>query len=609
MGQLHHHENENHVADVVALVRGLSTAPVAKEDFDAWIRQEDVTPFLRANASHHEFITHLSGNFAFMHTIAVPRENVEKPDIDDLLSWNLNIGSSWSIDIIYSGGEKSIRVEEPLSGASGKALKSGENLVFPRSFEGRQGQKSYYEIPQKFAHIFDLHFLEERKAYCRLDKRGDIEDVVRIIEIPERGDRWGTSIVTFNREALDEYLAVTDSALLVLFDFTRYRPSYFLDWHELGNHETFSEDRLFYRSHIEPGYASYMRGVQIIHSELSKDEVIGRLDHSVEKHREYASFLAWDWKNGVLREVSTAPDAIANYFTKSDLPFEVSPAFFRAEVLLKYKTDSEKYRLEDRSITCRNAWHLETYDINEVGQVHTYLIYLQRLPYEEQLYWKSYNEAPKAPISQRALTTDFKGEPYKEYDALASLKNIVLEVDHARVPWWTLRAEGLPSRVHYPVTSSPDEWSNEILNLDQMLVEGFETKWLKQKSIELKQTPDPKFQSLKLIEECLMGLGLEETDARKITASLHQLHWLRSKLKGHASGENATSIRKSVLTEHGGYGKHFRVLCGECDESFRSIAEHFKVFVAVTAKTHTPKAAAASAKKGKGRPGKPGRPF
>jgi hypothetical protein len=35
--------------------------------------------------------------------------------------------------------------------------------------------------------------------------------------------------------------------------------------------------------------------------------------------------------------MSTAPDATANYFTESDLPFETTPAFFRPEVLLRTK--------------------------------------------------------------------------------------------------------------------------------------------------------------------------------------------------------------------------------------------------------------------------------
>jgi len=30
--------------------------------------------------------------------------------------------------------------------------------------------------------------MEERHAFCRLDKGGDVEDVIRIIEIPGKGE-------------------------------------------------------------------------------------------------------------------------------------------------------------------------------------------------------------------------------------------------------------------------------------------------------------------------------------------------------------------------------------------------------------------------------------
>ena len=90
--------------------------------------------------------------------------------------------------------------------------------------------------------------------------------------------------------------------------------------------------------------------------------------------------------------------------------------------------------VKDRSIRARNSWYLETYDINEVGQVHTYLIYLSRLPYEEQLYWKSFNEAPTAPISKRAFATDFQGEFYGEYDPLSSLRYALREFTSKKCP-------------------------------------------------------------------------------------------------------------------------------------------------------------------------------
>jgi hypothetical protein len=244
-------------------------------------------------------------------------------------------------------------------------------------------------------------------------------------------------------------------------------------------------------------------------------------------------------------------------------------------VLLKYKSDREKYHLEDRSVGCRGAWHLETFDINEAGQVHTYLIYLSRLPYEEQLHWKQYNEPPKALLSERAITTDFEGHFYDEYDPLASLKHKLTKLHKANVGWWTLRSKDTFDRTLYPYTSSSDEWADEILYLDQLIVEGFEVKWLRQKAGELGREPDITLRSLKLTEECLIGLGFEEEQAYSLMSPFHEVHNLRSKLKGHASGEEAARIRKQALKEFGTFRQHFSQLCSDCDESLNIITEAF----------------------------------
>ena len=145
---------------------------------------------------------------------------------------------------------------------------------------------------------------------------------------------------------------------------------------------------------------------------------------------------------------------------------------------MKYKSDREKYRLETRSVSCRGTWHLETFDVNDAGQIHTYLKYLSHLPYEEQLHWKQYNEKPKAPISKRAFATDFEGQFYDAYDPLSSLKYKLEKINREKVGWWTLRTDDLTEKVQYPYTSSRDEWADEILNLDQLIVEGLEEKWL-----------------------------------------------------------------------------------------------------------------------------------
>jgi len=571
------------MADTIKRLIDISDAPSEKEAFDAWLKMDDAVAFLKDNAQEGEFVVYASLPCMYLHSVLVPTSSVSPPDVEDLMKWSCNAGSSWGIETTFSKPH-SICIVPPLDHTGTKSLDGGEQLVFIRSFEGRLGEKGYCEILQKFTHVFDLHFLEARNAYCRLDRHGDIEEMIRIVEIPAKGDGFGGTIVTFNHRLLDDYLTLTDSTVVRTFGITRYRPSHFGGWSELTETQYTTDPALFYRSHVEPGHASYMRGCQIVPSLTSKEALIKRYDFpGPEEEKQYAFFIAHDWKNNVVKEISCAPGQIANYFTKSDLPFETSPAFFKPEVLTKYKADSEKYRLTDRSISCRGGWHLQTYDINEAGQVHTYLIYLSYLPFEEQLYWKSYNEKPKAGLSKRAIDSDFEGKWNFDYDPLTSLKAALHEWDRARVLWWSLRSEKLPDQVHYPVTSSPDEWANEILNLDQLCVEGFETKWLRTRVEELGRNPDVSWASLRLIEEYLMGVGCEAENAKQIVAPLKNLHGLRSKLKGHASGEEATEIKKQTLKEYGSYKKHFRTLSEECDQSLRTIAETFEKLISKAA--------------------------
>jgi hypothetical protein len=165
--------------------------------------------------------------------------------------------------------------------------------------------------------------------------------------------------------------------------------------------------------------------------------------------RQYATFKAIDLKSKARIEISADPSGLSNYFQpKSTSPLEMSPAFFRAEVLQRYKSDPDKYDLHDRNITCRGAWSLRTYDVNKEGQVHTYLRYLSELPYKEQMYWQAFNEWPKGWLSERAITTDFKGESYLEHEPLTELKRLAQELDEKPPIWWQPRGDILRKAIH-----------------------------------------------------------------------------------------------------------------------------------------------------------------
>lgn len=558
------------MTDMLTIIRGLCAPPAERAAFEAWIEREDAIDFLRTNAEAEDLILFASFPHLFVHAVGVAAERVNPMDVEDLLGWNFNAhDGSWGV--CYRFSPPDIWVNPPLSSTATKTLEHGTKFVFHREFEGLIGEKRYIEILQEFLHIFGLHFVAERNAYCRLDDRGEYDDVIRILHAPRDGDFEGTLVLCL-RSVLDEWMTLTDSVVVQTFDITRFNSESFSRWaHPADPKRTVEEDMMF-DSVLQSGTGSYRRGVQIVRSPLAKQDLVDREDpRTRQEAREYASFLAYDFKHGAIAEISTVPGQTANYFQESDLPFEMSPAFFRAEVLLKYKTDRDRYKVGDRSLSCRGAWALKTFDVNEHSQVHTYIVYLRHLPYEEQIYWKAFNEAPKGGLSKRAIRTDFEGRWYQDYDPLPSLRSCLVEWVRRQVPWWTPRNKDLIEQVHYPVSSAADEWAEELLRLDQLVVEGFEEKRLRSLATELGRAPAKELRSLKLVEECLMGMGLEEERARQVTRPMFVLHDLRSKVKGHASGREAAEIKRNVLATHRSYRNHFEALCAQIDEAVRAI--------------------------------------
>jgi hypothetical protein len=561
--------------DIAKRLQAISFPPTAPDAYQEWLKQADALAFLEQSALETDLIIYAGVGCSYLHAVTVPADTIEPIDVPDLSLWNGNPWSSWGIQYSFSDSP-TVEMVGPLSGYRSKTLEKGEQLIFCRDFDGRQIDRRYIEISQRFSQIVGIHYVAERRAFSRYDDHGEIDDVVQIINVPANGDsNRGGTVVTFRKGDMDEYLALTDSVLIRMFDFSRLRIGRFSAWN-IQREETMNRGDIYARAHFQHD-ASYMRGFQIIRPLTSKVEILTNFRSGRDEQKKYATFIAQDWKNNQIAEMSCDPKCLASYFVESDMPFQITPAFFKPEVLLRYKSHPEKYDLGERSITCRNAWTLKTYDINDSGQVHTYLIYLSHLPYEEQLYWRSFNEAPKAPISERAFTTDMRGEVYFGYDALMSLKSRLRKLEERSVEWWSPRSEGLIDQVHYPVTTSSEEWASELLSLDKLIVEGLQEKWLRGKAQSLGQNPDPRLRSLGLLEEVLVGLGFEQSHAKDILKPWRELHELRSQMKGHAGGETATARKKSILLKHGTYQEHFKQLCADCDETLKQIMNAFRL--------------------------------
>jgi hypothetical protein len=548
---------------------------ISTPEYEDWLDHTHQLAFLQANANDDDLVVYAVADHIFFHTVFVPTRKIKNPDVDDLLKWNGNAYSSWGL-ITSNHPTKKICLEPPLHSIHSETISSGEQLIFARSFDGLEKDRSYIELLQKFVHISDIHYVRHREAWCMLDENGDLVDMAKIVSLPPAHGRLNGRAVIINRRLLDQYAVLTNSAMVRMFDLTHFTPSRFSSWDQKAREVVTTTGDLIYRRRAQAD-ASYARGVQLIRPKLTKAQLFAEswLIPSSSTPKRYASFIAQDLKNNKICEISCAPEALSNYFTKSDKPFEITPAFFRPEVLLRYKADPQKYTVESRSISCRGAWHLETYDINEAGQVHTYLVYLSRLPHEEQQYWRSFNEEPKAPISDRAFKTDFLGE-FSDADPLGQLKHLLGSLDERKPAWWTLRDADLIRQLTSPVTAAPNEWANDVMNLDKAIIEGFEEKYLRKKAQELGRTVPDQMRALKLLEECLIGLNFAPDHAHALLSPFHEVHNLRSEQKGHPAGETARKAREAILEKHKTFRSHFDELCRQCLESLTIIDRAFQ---------------------------------
>lgn len=555
--------NQQHA--VTRALHSLAKPPTTDEARRRWLELTDSLDFLETNAESDSVILLANVGHIFLHSVLAPSDRVAHPDWDDLLHWNLDPGSTWSM--MSDGG--TISLAEPLHHPGCTTLIGAQQIVFRRGFEGVEHRANYFDLSQPLAHTFGLHFMEEREAWCRLDRFGDLTDLVKVVRFDDAERQVKGHAVLADRKLVSSFAGLTSTTLVRLFDFTCIPETVEPGW---GGHAEDREDRgpdLVFRRGRSAGPATYARGAQLIR--LAADpETLKRQMWGEDEPQQYAAFIAQDFKNDRVEEISCAPDATANYFTASAKPYDTTPAFFRPEVLLKYKTDREKFDLRHRSIACRGAWSLKTFDINDEGQVHTYLCYLRTLPYPEQLHWRQFNEEPKGPISRRAFKTDFEGDWDDEPDPLRSLKARLRDLD---ADWWSRDRPDVERKVHYVVTTSPDEWGDELLNLDQFLIEGLRDKPLRALAGSSSAPADPALRSLGLVELCLMRQGHDADRAKAVIAPLRELKDLRNRAKGHAPGATLKAQRLALIRTHGSLRRHFQDLAERCDAAMAVIID------------------------------------
>ena len=270
----------------------------------------------------------------------------------------------------------------------------------------------------------------------------------------------------------------------------------------------------------------------------------------------------------------------------SRLAPDTFPAFFNAEVLLRYKYDPDRYEINSSSgyIECKDEgedWFLNPYGVNAAGQVYTILYRLKRsLPPSEQAHWKHYNESPKADIPEAMFRRFYEGEWADSGVPLDGIMGI-LESNggswvYRKVDWWCPPTGSCSQRflgglVNVPSATNRREWGKAFQDLAMLIIEGFKVRtirsWLDAKGIEYLE----KDGSLMLLEKVIS----KHSDGETNLEGLREVQRIRNAYSHR--GSRARQLAEKAMNEYGSYTNHFHAVCKYVACELELIEEAFSI--------------------------------
>ena len=535
------------------------------ENTDEELLHEDIIPFLLSTTSNGDVPVFTSGNGFYIYSIVMPFSQIPE-DPSDISKFSVMFDSSYG----YSSSFKPQSPDDFGLSLPGECfepefLRHGVPVTFLRDYRFNE-KKSYIEFPQDFVQMFRLHIDDETGNMCRIDENGDKEEVCRIQLSPY-------ILVTIKSEILFAYLHLKKYAWIRVFESMRSKNGK-PHWTKFDRIDRSDKIKGIYaRFQDNPSddyHCSLLLGGQIIG--IDRKEVWEEAKKELVKipDNKYCEFITLDVKNKRIAECSCAPDKMSNYFEpENDKPFELSPVFFKPEVLDKFKNNPNVYKLDKRRISKIGGWHLQSYDVNEKGQVHTYLIYLSKLLYSEQLYWRSFNEEPKGNISKRAYKTDFKGEFPDTIPPDELLIYLLEQTKNIKTFFKNIEYTQL-NQIHRVHTDNEKEWTDLISLLDKTLIETLDNSLIQ--SIAQKRNcidPKKKLGSIRLLQRIFKESGIDEN----IIEPLAELHELRCKITDHKLGSEGKEIIKDVRKRFKSFPAHFDDLLARLCETLKKILD------------------------------------
>ena len=233
---------------------------------------------------------------------------------------------------------------------------------------------------------------------------------------------------------------------------------------------------------------------------------------------------------------------------------DLAKAYFKSEVLAKYRSQPSKYQISDSCIKCKSEdWILQSCYTSSNNEIYCYLWDLYLLPDSEQEYWKIYNlKSPTGKANFLAIKRDFfcsfeSFEKEKLSETLKKLQNTKIKIGSKSLEIWKPKEdfEQMLNEVMLPQVEEYKQYRDEfLLPLSRLVVEGFSKEKLFEWVFYLKEDFLKTFSSLTILENCLKNLSDEEK-AKKTIKPLKYLH----KEKSSRSSHGGKSVKINMISE------------------------------------------------------------
>lgn len=292
--------------------------------------------------------------------------------------------------------------------------------------------------------------------------------------------------------------------------------------------------------------------------------------------RRYVDFIIDVDDSGDPSTYTSNPDALANFFgANPNAPNFLTQVHFRKDVLDKYYQKPSHYSVESGFLRCGGEqWGLPI-DDNHDEKVCAWLGDLGRIPYDEQLHWRSYNIPPSGGLSETFYKNQILAHPTdsERLDHLfkRSYDNLQI-VCKKHLGWPVLIPLDIEDRHHLetlriPSTDEQHEFDEVVLSLTKIVIDSINERKLRE---ILSDQPEGFSRSgLSLLEAVLEQRGVEHSNH---IMYLRTLQSLRSTGVAHRKGTGYKKVLGKLGTESQGLRVVFSKLLKQATDFLDFIA-------------------------------------